>query len=150
MSANTVGMRGEVAESLLSGPSWFLPLIQTSTHSTAFPRPRPSLGFEGLSHMWLETFTGVCLTLRCPGGGSLPSFPAVAGILLPMSLGDGLLVSSHIRVPLTVKVLYSQSREYLVTVSYCSFIMEGDQVGLQAYVQPKPSGIGVHLLIEAA
>lgn len=68
--------------------------------------------------MWLEILTGVCLTLGCPDGGPLPSFPVVPGILLPVSLGGGLVVSSHIRVPLTVKVLYYQSREYLVTVSY--------------------------------
>ena len=28
--------------------------------------------------------------------------------------------------------------------------MEGDQAELQAYVQPKPGWIGIHLLIEAA
>lgn len=68
--------------------------------------------------MWLEILTDVCLTLGCPDGGPLPSFPVVPGILLPVSLGGGLVVRSHIRVPLTVKVRYYQSREYSGTVSY--------------------------------
>ena len=100
----------------LLGERWLNPRCQVpagSSHSSRqvltarpSPWPFPSLGFGGLSPMWLEMLTGVCLTSGCPGGGSLPAFPVVPGILLPVSLGGGLMVSSHIRVPLTVKVLY--------------------------------------------
>lgn len=103
------------------------------------PGSSPSLGFEGLSHLWLETLKSVCLTSWRPGRVLVPSCSLNSAPCLSWWWLKGEF--PHQGCPDSD----SSSLSVQGIFSNCTLIVECDQVELQACLRLKSRYIGVHL-----